>query len=351
MPGLRQNVVVTFRFADPDDPRNLHGPDGRPGQYKITFILNRPGYALLPEGQYSYAGDQMKGDSHLAITRPAFSGAPANAAQIKINTITPQGHFVFDGYPNARGFLGKIVLPAVDALNFDDAELKAYRSLAPTLSIWSIQRDIPLQIYQIDSTELTTGNSRMAVVAPWLEMPFTVPPHGTSGDEFRRYASLYREALNSDTPAYQFLCFFKMIEGIQGRRARIAAEARSRGEEPKRYDERLPESRADCERWLKAIFYSRPPWDPMTIDQIFVPEVLGKKLSQIIETQFRPLRVRTAHALLDSGEPTLLADEGLDLQKLSRWLPLAKCVARRMLKNEFPAEFLPFVSEDGTVRT
>src|ERR1035437_985998 len=99
-----------------------------------------------------------------------------------------------------------------------------------------------------------------------------------------------------------------------------------------------------------AVFYSRPPWDPMTIDQIFLPEVHGKKLSHITETQFRPLRVRTAHAILDSGEPTLLADEGLDLQKLIKWLPLAKCITRRMLKNEFPADFLHFVAEDGSVR-
>jgi hypothetical protein len=63
-----------------------------------------------------------------------------------------------------------------------------------------------------------------------------------------------------------------------------------------------------------------------------------------------PLRVWIAHAILDSGEPTLLADEGLDLQKLTKWLPLAKCIARRMLKVEFPPEFLPFVAEDGSVR-
>lgn len=351
MPGLTQHLISAFRFRDPADPRNRSGPAGLAGAYKVTFVLNRPGYALLPERQHSFVSDNLKGDSHLAITRPAFI-TPQNegADQIRVYTNTSAGRFEFDGYPNERGFLGKLVLNSVDALGFDDAELKAFRALAPTLSTWAIQRDIPLRVFQIDSTEINTGNSRTSLVTPWLEMVFAVPPEGNMTDEFRRYASLYREALNSDTPAYQFLCFFKIIEGVQGRRARMAADARSRGEQPKRHEERLPADRADCGHWLGAIFYSRPPWDRMTIEQIFLTEVLGKKFSHIIDSQFRPLRVRIAHALLDSGEPTLLADEGLDLQRLVKWLPLAKCIARRMLKNEFPAEFLPFVAEDGSVR-
>ena len=351
MPGLTQHLVSAFRFRDPADPRNLSGPAGLAGKYKVTFVLNRPGYALLPERQHSFVSDNLKGDSHLAIVRPAFV-TPQNekADHIKIYDDTSAGQFEFDGYPNERGFLGKLVIESVDALGFDDAELKAYRALAPTLSVWSIQRDIPLRVFQIDSTEISTGNSRTSLVTPWLEMALAVPPRGNMTDEFRRYASWYREALNSDTPAYQFLCFFKIIEGVQKRRARMATEARSRGQEPRRYDERLPADRGDCERWLNTIFYSRPPWDPMTIGQIFMPEVLGKKLSHITETQFRPLRVQIAHAILDSGELTLLADEGLDLRKLTKWLPLARCIVRRMLKVEFPAEFLPFVAEDGSVR-
>src|SRR5207245_1178130 len=102
---------------------------------------------------------------------------------------------------------------AVDAQDFDDAELKAYRALAPTLSIWSLQRDIPLQVFQIDSIELATGNARTSFVNPSLEVAWAVPARGTMSEEFRRYASLYREASNSNTPAYQLLCFFKIIEG------------------------------------------------------------------------------------------------------------------------------------------
>jgi hypothetical protein len=32
-----------------------------------------------------------------------------------------------------------------------------------------------------------------------------------------------------------------------------------------------------------------------------------------------------------------------------KWLGLMKVIVRRMLKNEFPAEYLPFLKEDGTL--
>lgn len=48
-------------------------------------------------------------------------------------------------------------------------------------------------------------------------------------------------------------------------------------------------------------------------------------------------------------EVTLSADEALHLAKVSHWLPLLKCGVRRMLKNEFPNEYLPHLLEDGTI--
>jgi hypothetical protein len=241
------------------------------------------------------------------------------------------------------------VVESIDGQGFDDAELKAYRALAPTLSNWSIQRDVPMHISQIDSTEITTGNARTSLLNPYLEAAWAVPGTGAMSDDFRRYASLYREALSSNSSAYQFLCFFKIIEGIQARRGRLNSDARRENREVRRYDERLPIDRAACLGWLKAVFYGRPDWDPMSLTQIFPDNVLGKKVSRVVESDLRPLRVKIAHAVLDSGEPTLMADEGLDLQKIAQWLPLTKCIVRRMLKDEFPTEFLPFLQEDGTV--
>jgi hypothetical protein len=60
--------------------------------------LTAQGFNLLPDVQHSFAGG-LKGDSHLAIIKPAFS-PPGNpdADRIKIAGTTEQGGFVFLGY-------------------------------------------------------------------------------------------------------------------------------------------------------------------------------------------------------------------------------------------------------------
>lgn len=350
MPGQTHHITLVAQFGEADDARNRTNSAGQPGRYKVIFVFNRPGYPLRPEGSIDFS-DALKGDSHLAILPPAlrFRG-DERPAKIRIDATTSTETLVFEAYANERGFLGKIVLESIHAQGFADAELRAYRALAPTLSNWSVQRDIPLHVWQTDSVEIATGNMRTTLLNPYLEAAFGAPGEFAMSDEFKRYASLYREALSSNSSAYQFLCFFKIIEGIQARRRRIGGEARNRREEPRRYNERVPADDKDRDGWLNAIFYGRPQWDALSLDEIFPPGVLGKKLSRIIDSELRPLRVAIAHAILDSGEPTLMADEQLDVQKITRWLPLNKCIARRLLKNEFPVQFLPDI-DDGKFST
>jgi hypothetical protein len=90
--------------------------------------------------------------------------------------------------------------------------------------------------------------------------------------------------------------------------------------------------------------------DAMALTSIFLPEILGKSLKYVIDKKLYPLRVDVAHAISSqTGELTLSIDELLHTQKLNQWFPLTKCIVRRMLKNEFPTEFLPYVKEDGTI--
>jgi hypothetical protein len=91
--GFPQYIVVCHRYKDPNDTRNLGGLEGLPGQYRAVFVLNRPGFSLLPETRYSFAGG-LQGDSHLAITRPAFTNPNLpDADQIEIHAKT--GNRVF----------------------------------------------------------------------------------------------------------------------------------------------------------------------------------------------------------------------------------------------------------------
>jgi hypothetical protein len=351
LPGQHQHAIVVNQFRDANDPRNIGGPQGLPGKYTVTFVLARPGFNLLPEGQHSFAPG-LRGDSHLAITKPAFS-PPGNpdADLIMIRGMTEDGTFAFSGLPNAQGFLGKFVSEAFDANDFNDAEAKAHRALAPSLSNWTVHLDIPLSVVQTESIEVRTGNTRTSILTPHFTVPLAIMPTANLQPEFRGYASLYREALNSNSSVYQFLCLFKMIEAMLKRRARLGAAARRAGKPFSRQHETIPGSLDTAAiTWLNAIFSIRPQWDPMALASLFPNEVMGKSFQFVIDKVLYPMRVDIAHAISSqSGELTLTVDELLHTQNLHKWLPLTKCMVRRMLKNDFPADFMPYLQEDGTI--
>jgi hypothetical protein len=351
LPGQHQHAVVVNQFRDPKDPRNIGGPQGLPGKYAVTFVLARPGFNLLPEGQHSFARG-LRGDSHLAVAKPAFS-PPGNpdADQILIKGTTEDGNFVFTGFPNQRGFLGKVVSEPFDANSFHDAEAKAHRALASSLSTWAVHLDIPLYVVQTESFEVRTENTQTSILTPYSEVPLAVGPTANLLPEFRGYASLYREALNSNSSVYQFLCLFKMVEAMLKRRARLGAEARKAGQPFTRKHETIPATTdAAAITWLNAIFSIRPNWDQMALASLFPSEVAGKSFQYVIDKVLYPMRVDIAHAILSqSGDLTLTVDELLHTRNLNKWLPLLKCIVRRMLKNDFPADFLSYLKEDGTV--
>lgn len=346
-PGEEQWIVVSNVFKE-SDPRNEGGPAGLPGAYKVVFLLNRPGYHTVPEYEFSFSGSR-KGDSHLAITKPAFTPPDPGADRIKIYAQTPDGKFVFTGYPNGKGFLGRIESEPFHAANRDDAERKAFRALLPSLSNWSVQLDIPIEVELIETTELRTSNAGTRVMTPFLEAPFAVKSESPAWDsQFAHYASLYREGLSSNSAVYRFLCFFKIIEGIRFRRARLGREAKRRGDTFSRSVEAVPGDPEEFIPWLNAIFPVRRTWDDLTVASILIRDALGKRFGQLVDADLNPLRDQVAHAILKSGEIALSADELLNVQRVNRWLPLTRCMVRRMLKNEFPVQFLPYLKEDGT---
>lgn len=342
-------MVLFNVFKDPADPRNIGGPRGLPGQYKVTFLFERPGYRQTKEYEFPFTGP-LKGDSHLATTKPAFipPGNP-DADKIKVYARTPHGAFEFAGYPNERGFLGKMVSEPFHAKDRNDAERKAYDALVPALSNWSVHLDIPLEVQIIETMEVRNENVGIRVVQAFLEAPFSVegtpPPHDS---EFAHYASMYREALNSNSSVYRFLCLFKIIEGIRFRRARLGKESGSDRDKCYRPMEVIPNDGAGARAWLNAIFPIHREWDALTLSQMFPPESEGKRLMHLVGTELTKLRDEIAHGIMRSGELSLSADDLVQIQRVNKWLPLTRCIARRMLKNDFPTQFLSYLKDDGT---
>jgi hypothetical protein len=344
-------IAVGRSSKDPNTACNAAQPAGAPGQYVVTLVLSRPGFALEPEYKYSFVGT-VKGDSHLAIAKPAFTNPQGDFDQIQIDGASPDGQFRFTGLRNDGGFLGKIVSDPFHAETFHDAEQKAYRALVPSLSYWSAELDTPLNVNQIESAEGATGNKQTSVLPPYPVVPWAVMPAAQLEHEFLGCASIYREALNTNSPPYRYLCLYKIIEGILGRRARLASEAKRLGLQPRCFQlERVPSRKEDFAPWLNGIFSIRPQrWDEMALDQIFATSVIGKTFGHVAKDSLRPLRDKIAHALTKtSGELTMSADELLHLREVNTWLPLTKCVVRRMMKNEFPTQFLRYLRDDGTI--
>src|SRR5258708_22133693 len=167
---------------------------------------------VLPAPEFTLPFDiGLTGDSHHAIAPPDVKPPVDNpgADKIKVYSKTDDGSFVFLGHANERGFLGRLEVE-LEAGDFRDAENKAYRALAPSLSNWAVHLDVPVQIWRIHLTELRTSNQQISIVNPFDEMPFALASSGTMTVDFRAFAGLYREAVNSNSPVYEYLCLFKV---------------------------------------------------------------------------------------------------------------------------------------------
>jgi hypothetical protein len=188
-PGQHQHIHVINRFKV-GDQRNAIPASGTHGFYEVTFVLHRPGYQLMPEGQFSFSGG-LEGDSHLAISKPAFN-PPGNpdADQIKIFATNDDGYFEFTGFPNKKGYLGKVQSAPFQAANRIKGDEMAYRALLPSFSEMSLHLDIPMEIYQREIKELRTSNVQASIVIPQIPAPMAINPTSTSTADFRGVAPL-----------------------------------------------------------------------------------------------------------------------------------------------------------------
>jgi hypothetical protein len=343
-PGEPYSMVLTNIFKDPDSHLNQVPPWGLPGPYQVTFVLGRPGSRAFPENEIKFA-QFMRGDSHLAILPPAFP-APIDAAKIRLEVKVEGESFVFEGLANEEGFLAKLETQPFHAQNRNDAELRSTRVVQTVLSEYSASLDIPIQIDLIEVTEMATSNKSLTLIASFRTGGSSAPIEAFD-PEFANLAALYREALISNTPAYRYLCFYKILEASRKRRERLSRKLKKQYR-PIREGEHIPASHAEQISWLKAIFVGQDDWGELALNQVFPAEVRGKKLTALFDSQLRPLRDRIAHGILDSGK-YLHVDDLAAVREITKWLPFLRCAVRRTLKNDFPGHYLPYLNEDGSI--
>ena len=349
-PGENQGVIAALHYIEtgPKAHLNAHGPAGLPGMYEVEFVLAKPDARSAPENEFRFA-DQRRGDSHLAIAKPAVI-IDIDPTEVLLHFQGPSSPtLIFHGFPNDAGCLAKLKSEPFQASNRGEAEKIASTAMRSLLSNLSAQLDIPLIIELVQVTELATGTKGITFRAPFPITGLAVNATENPNDrELRHTMALYREALNSNTPIYRFLCFYKIIETSINRWNRLDLQQKKLLA-PQRKGERIPAgaSRVQMEQWLAALFHVNRNWDDGILGEIFIPEVRGKKITDIFENQLREIRHKVAHGSLDSGD-FLLLDESQDLQLVVKWLPFLRCAARRRMKNDFDT-FLRYLGEDGVI--
>jgi hypothetical protein len=228
--------------------------------------------------------------------------------------------------PNSTGRLAQVHV-TVTAANFAAAMEKAHDEVMPVLSRIAFEADTALEVTATVLTEQATQTRRMGAVvigevrsAPELE--------GLMTPELRPYLAAYREGLNSNSPLYQALSFYKIIEGVGAfgtRRARAAA--RSGG--PAAQDPLAKQIPSDP-RDLPAL----TEWE----QGVFTPH-LGKTFAEIKETVGDTVRNAIAH--LTPGRDIRVADYLGDIRACRDITPVLRYIAHVLIEDELAALRMP----------
>ncbi len=341
LPGIGLLFGYQRRSSEMNNPMNKTLPEGAPGKYRVRFVLSRPMFSPLEENHLVFDLDNSAGNSHFFIDR--------KPNQIEfLNEIEEGQQLIYKGYVNKEGYLSSIEIEELDADNFKDAIYKALVGLNPLLGRLAITLDIPMNIFQTSATELSSNNTISDLTIPFIEKSISTLVDTNVEDSFNVYSDLYKEALNCNSVNYQFLCFYKIIERVNRdrvRRTRKAERERKKREKQEIFEEQsvseiLPVRPVDQIKWLNNL-YIHKAWSPLALSQIFLPEAIGQPFENLVgkDKILYNIRNAIAHAFIEDSDEEPLADDITRLYTVRNWLPLCKCLALHLVKQEFPDMF------------
>lgn len=301
--------------------------------YRVVFTLDRN----VADIQNLSFEKGRAGDSYMIFTKPEKERSATDPdLMLLFSSITDAkgtSRREVTGKANPQGRLGKFEIE-VSASSFQDAENIAFREVSPFLSVLSFELDVPVRLAQLDVTQLSTQNVSMNYVCPFPDMV----PTGSGANNspyLQSLLSLYREGINSNSQNYQFLCWYKMVEGINSKRQEETTKLKA--ELPKKFPERLEETAVEQRKRFAEIF---PVLQGCTIadenyDHIVPEEVRGWKFNRVRERHLEPIRNRIAHMLSEpSGDLSLSPDSRENSREVMKWLSLLRLIARVMALNE-----------------
>lgn len=298
-------VTAVPIFTDGD----AGSPEGGPGQYDVIFVLGVPGVSGVTTS-LDFEATLARGDSLLAghglqVELEAQDGTASNVARIT---------------PNTRGRLAHVHL-SVTADSFAAAEKEAHDEIMPVLSRLAFEADTALEVTAVLITEQTTQIRRLgATVIGEMQKAPELAELMTS--ELRPFLAAYREGLNSNSPMYQALSFYKVVEGVatfSGRRARAVGASRSA---PDPLAKTIP---SDVNDLLEKTEWARAVFTPY----------LGKTFDEIKSSVTNTIRNAVAH--LTPGRDVRVADYLDDIHACREVTPVLRYMARELIRAELAA--------------
>lgn len=309
-------IVPSFHAESPKAkiPRSHTGSSGI---YAVTFVLAIPGKEIY-RSDLDMERIMNSGDSLLLVRKGIC---------LEITISDPmQRHAEFRVWPNDDGSLAKAQI-RLNANNISDAETRAYDLIMAFLSYLSYHHDVALDITAYEILEERTDVRKYSVGVQGKRKAFdsnTLNALQVVKPEYVTAFAAYREALNSTSPFYQLLCFYKVIEGVKKIRDKRREEVLKRGKEYRDPSERIPSKLTDI------------PVSDAAGRNLFRP-YLGKKFTRVIDTELRPL-FRHAIAHLDPRGHSLVIDRFHHITECEAAMPVIKFIARQMLRNEIKAD-------------
>jgi len=311
----RQWISIVPEFPS-DDPRASVSlsPEGSNGMYKVIFILTVPGKEIFL--------DDINLDKMLQ-TGNSLLTMPTGAVEVRVKIFNDQEAKVVVFSSNEHGRLSSATIN-LSASNFLDAETQAFDLVMPILSWWSFRYDTAVDIaaYNLIEEQTQAQKWMFNLVGKVKALDFNIG--GASHPEYRSVFSAYREGNNSSNPFYQFLCFYKVIEGVRNLRDRRRKATLVAGEsyrEPP--DEIIPNSISDIGTFNN-------------LDMAAFTPYLGKKFTRIKDELRDELRNVIAH--LEPTEDCLIADKLEDVRSCELAVPVVRYMSRIMLRNEINAD-------------
>jgi hypothetical protein len=334
IPGAHYQLWVR-NIRRGEDPRSAF--QNQPDKYRVVFTLSRH---PLDKQNLDFKG---AGDSFIQIAKPESERKLEDPDKLVIFSArtTPTGveKIEVEGIPNKEGRLAQCSVE-LNAPSFAEADRIAFGAVSSFFSTLAFELDVPVRLGQLNIEQAATQNASMTYTCPYPDVHLTAAGTELSNIPYiQSLLSLYREGINSNSMNYQFLCWYKVVEGINWERTKELSKqpAGAKGSFKLKIHESLPHTKEEVRKLVAETF---PLLDPAGVkderwDHLAPDEVLGWRFNRIRQERLEAVRNKIAHMLTEAGgDMSLSPDTHSHRAEVTHWITLLRMMARIMIRNE-----------------